>query len=129
MAGESKNPENTVQIQKEIKGRFKPGQSGNPAGKPPGAGLSLLSILKRQLAEGGKADEIVSATIRDALAGDQAARKLVWDRIEGPVRTELTGLDGEALFPAVDLTKLSAAELKAWYELASKAENKLLETD
>lgn len=121
MATASKT-ENTPKKQRGPGKPFKPGQSGNPAGKPPGAGLSLLSILKRQLAEGGKADEIVSATIRDALGGDQAARKLVWDRIEGPVRTELTGLDGEALFPAVDLTKLSAAELKAWYELASKAE-------
>jgi hypothetical protein len=125
MAGES---EESLDNDKKTKPYlFQKGNPGGP-GRPPGS-VSLLTILKDELAKGAVAQELVLDTIRQAKEGSPAALKLVWDRIEGPVRTELTGLDGEALFPAVDLTKLSAAELKAWYELASKAEHKLLEAD
>ena len=68
---------------------FKPGQSGNPAGRPPGS-ISLVSALKKHLKENpDEVKQIVLATIRDAKEGDAQARKLVWDRIDGPVAQQI----------------------------------------
>jgi hypothetical protein len=62
--------------------QFQPGQSGNPHGRPKGT-VSLTNLLRKKLLEGTCAQDVIDATIRDALAGDAAARKLVWERMEG----------------------------------------------
>lgn len=70
--------------------RFKPGQSGNPGGRPKGS-VSLTTLLRRALAEkstpkGKKtvAEMIVDALLESARAGDQRAIQYVFDRIDGP---------------------------------------------
>lgn len=72
--------------------RFKPGQSGNPGGRP--KGRSLTSILRElldrneirgfQLKEGQTvADALVEAMVAEAIKGNAAVIKLLYDRIDG----------------------------------------------
>ncbi len=67
---------------------FKPGQSGNPAGRPKKALLS--DALRRQLAiaapgmpERTQAETIAAALIAEAIAGNVQAIREVGDRTEG----------------------------------------------
>ena len=82
---------------------FQPGQSGNPSGRPKGA-VSLVHLLRAKLAEVPEgqrktyAQGIVDSTIKDALAGDSAARKLVWSYIEGDPKQHIdVTTNGESL--------------------------------
>ena len=68
---------------------WQPGQSGNPAGLPPGT-VSLRAIMRVKLAELAPgedrrtvAEKLVDSTLLDALAGDPAARRLIWEYLEG----------------------------------------------
>lgn len=75
-------------VENLIPHQFKPGQSGNPSGRPKGT-LSLSNLLRKQLeevvAEDGRtaADMLVATTVRAALKGDKAARQLAWEYIDG----------------------------------------------
>lgn len=90
--------------------KWKKGQSPNPAGRPKGTGLKDLLLaeikkinhddkLKRTWGE-----LVVSATIRLAIAGNSAALKEVWERIEGRVAQPITGNNGGPI-EFNDLTK------------------------
>jgi hypothetical protein len=91
-----------------IETQFKPGQSGNPAGRPKGT-LSLVSLLKRKLAEYIETTDEKKITYAEALIiemlkkalkdGDVAMIRDIMDRIDGrpTQRTELTGKDGEPI--------------------------------
>ena len=61
------------------KGKFKPGQSGNPAGKKPGT-LSKTTMLAQALLD-GEAEEIMRGVIEDAKRGDGTARRLLVPRL------------------------------------------------
>jgi hypothetical protein len=65
---------------------WKPGQSGNPSGRPKGS-LSLTSILRKELHEGNKrrARELVRALLDKAADGHFQHLHEVIDRIDGPV--------------------------------------------
>jgi len=73
-------PENTGEKQS---GRFKPGRSGNPAGKPPGARNRALAMLDKLGAD--SAADVVQGVIDAAKGGDMAAARAVLDRV-WPVR-------------------------------------------
>ena len=65
-------------------GKFLKGHSGNPAGRPVGSKnkVNILKIsLEESFREGNfeKIGEILNSVVEDALGGDKAARKLVWD--------------------------------------------------
>ena len=70
--------------------RFKPGQSGNPAGRPPGLDFRRL-VEKRAAAEGVPVEAamwaIFVSMLKRARAGDVAAAKLLLDRLCTAVET------------------------------------------
>jgi hypothetical protein len=69
---------------KRVVGRpFQPGQSGNPSGRRKGS-VSPTAALRRALSR-SDADAIARRFIRLAKAGDAAAAKLIFDRIDHPL--------------------------------------------
>jgi len=77
------NPENLKPYQ------FKPGQSGNPKGRPPG-NVSITALIKQRLAahDFAKARELADELIGKATSGDvDSLRALIHiiDRVEGSV--------------------------------------------
>jgi hypothetical protein len=73
------------------RGRFRPGQSGNPAGKKLGT-LNRATLLGRWLAE-ADADRIAQAVIRRALEGDTIAARFVLARVDAKPRGRPVRLD------------------------------------
>ena len=69
--------------EKQANGRFQPGQSGNPAGKPRGA-RARATILAEKLMLADE-QEIVASVIQAARSGDMTAARLVLERI-APIR-------------------------------------------
>jgi len=76
--------------------RWKPGQSGNPKGRPP-KNLSITSLVKEKLEQEGpegktNAELIADAIIELAVSGDLSAIKELLDRTDGKVidRTDHT---------------------------------------
>ena len=63
-------------------GRWKPGQSGNPAGKPAGAG----SVGKLRAAIADRVPDILAAMVEQALAGDVQAARLLLERTIAPLK-------------------------------------------
>lgn len=62
------------------RGRFAPGTSGNPNGRP----KSETAALRQALADG--ADDVVTAVLKAAKAGDMQAAKIVLDRLVPPIK-------------------------------------------
>ena len=98
---------------------WKPGQSGNPAGKARGRSVtSRLRDLLDAVELGGKpipngkqvADLLAEVIVKNALKGDHRFVATVLDRAEGKVvdKTEITGKDGGP----IDLTDARAALMR-----------------
>ena len=73
-----------------VEHQFKPGQSGNPRGRPKGS-LSLSTLLREALSEndGERAKRIIDAMITCAEKGDIRHIKELLDRIDGKVADNL----------------------------------------
>jgi hypothetical protein len=74
--------------------RWKPGQSGNPKGRPKGASvveplLRKLSLDPNEYGEGLSARELAAKLYEKALEGDMKALSIVLDRVDGPVQQHL----------------------------------------
>jgi hypothetical protein len=76
------SPENTARKQKPQ--AFKPGQSGNPQGRPQGSRNKTTLALEALL--DGEAEAITRKAVEMALMGDATAMRLVMDRIMPPRR-------------------------------------------
>ena len=77
--------ENT-RIERDEAGRFLPGVSGNPKGKPK---TSLIAAVKAKLrANPELLNELADAVIREAKGNAQYAKEL-WNRLDGPVATKI----------------------------------------
>lgn len=63
-------------------GQWKPGQSGNPAGRPPGTGA--VALLRASIAEYIPA--IVGKLVEQAKGGDVAAARLLLERVLPPMK-------------------------------------------
>lgn len=70
---------------------WKPGQSGNPAGKAPGTRNRATMMVLALMEEG--AEEVAGAIVNAAKAGDLGAAKLVLERLAPPVRERAIALD------------------------------------
>jgi hypothetical protein len=67
---------------KKKRGSWKPGQSGNPAGRPPGAG----EVSKLRAAIGERVPELLTAMMDKALEGDVGAARLLLERAIAPLK-------------------------------------------
>lgn len=78
--------------------RFKPGQSGNPAGRPKGA-VNRATKMRQEIEKSG--NKLVAQLIRQALEGDPASLKLCIDRLLPPIKAQAEpvrfDLDGDTL--------------------------------
>lgn len=92
-------------------GRFRPGQSGNPAGKPRGARHKTTLLAEKLMA--GDAEEVVKAVVAKAKGGDMQAARIVLDRICPPRRDSPVNLHLPAIESTADAGKLMAALLAA----------------
>ncbi|WP_153109945.1 DUF5681 domain-containing protein [Propionivibrio limicola] len=70
---------------------WKPGQSGNPKGKPAGTRNKATTMLLTLMENGAK--EITEAVIEAAKAGDLSAARLVLDRLCPPARERPISLE------------------------------------
>ena len=67
---------------KKRPGRWKPGESGNPAGKPSGSG----ELQKLRAAIGEHVPEIINQLVTAARGGDIQAARLILERVLTPVK-------------------------------------------
>jgi len=84
--------------------RFKTGQSGNPAGRPPDRLRKRIEAEMEKIAssEPGEArtklELLAENIVTDALRGDSQSRKLLIERLYPMLnRHEIAGADGEAI--------------------------------
>ena len=66
------------------KNKWKKGQSGNPKGRPK-KGETLTDLLREKLSK----EEFIEKEIDLAMQGDPAARKQIWERLDGKVKEQL----------------------------------------
>lgn len=67
---------------KKKRGSWKPGQSGNPAGRPPG--LGEVAKLRASISE--RVPELLTALMERALDGDVGAARLLLERAIAPLK-------------------------------------------
>jgi hypothetical protein len=90
---------------------FKPGQSGNPAGRPKGSRNKALLALQALL--DGEADEIGRKAVEMAKTGDTAAMRLVMERLLPPRKDRPIMFTLPKLETAADAVKATAALVEA----------------
>lgn len=90
---------------------FKPGQSGNPAGKPKGAKNHATRALL-QLME-GSAEQITKAVLTAAKGGDMTAAKFVLDRIVPAAKERPLSLHLPTIESPTDIASAQSAILQA----------------
>ena len=91
--------------------RFRKGQSGNPAGRPPGA-RNKATLAAEALLD-GEADALTRKAIEMAKAGDSTAMRLVLDRILAPRKDRPVKFELPPVETASDATKASSALVAA----------------
>ena len=87
-------------------GRFSPGASGNPTGRP----RTESTALRSQLAEHGSA--IAAVVVEAAIGGDLYAAKLILDRISPPLKAQAAPILLDLPGPA-NATSTAAAIIRA----------------
>ncbi len=102
---------------------FKPGQSGNPKGRP--RGRTLLTLVREMLQQNeGKPLEVVAQAYINAMGkGSFQHLKEYIDREEGKVPDRVANADGSNLAGAPDLAKLTTEELTLYRALLIKAKS------
>jgi len=105
-------PVNPLFFQAELEarsadGRFLPGRSGNPGGRPTGSRNQATLLFERLIAE--NTQEVAEALLAKALDGNALALKLCVDRIMPPRRHERADFVLPPLVAAGDAAKALAA--------------------
>jgi hypothetical protein len=96
---------------KQGAGRFKPGESGNPNGRPAGS-RNKVSLAIDELLD-GDAEKLTRKAISMALAGDMTAMRLCLDRLAPPRKDRPVLFDLPPITTTADVVKASAALLQA----------------
>jgi len=104
-----RKPENTEKKQKEH--LFKPGKSGNPAGKPKGT-LNKATMAAQALLD-GEAEALTRKAVELALEGNMAALKLCLERLLPPRKERSVSLNLPAMDSVDALPALTAALMSA----------------
>ena len=89
---------------------WKPGESGNPKGKPKGVRSKATQLTEQMV--GNQAEQIVQRVIDGALAGDAVCLRLCMERLSPPMKDRPVNADLPALRDAVDVLTASAAVLQ-----------------
>lgn len=103
-------PENSKGKQAN-RGRFKKGQSGNPAGKPKGA-TNLTTRAVRELLD-GEAEALTRKAVELALEGDTTALRLCLERVAPPMKDKPIIFDLPEIKSMEDASKAMGALLRA----------------
>ena len=90
--------------------KFRPGQSGNPDGRPKGSRNKTTLMLEKL---GDDIDELLAATKRKALKGDMQAMQILLDRALPVRRPTLPTISVPGLQEAMTLTEKGQAVLNA----------------
>ncbi|HLY45126.1 MAG TPA: DUF5681 domain-containing protein [Stellaceae bacterium] len=101
---------NPLQKQQKRRGRGRPfakGQSGNPAGRPPGSRNQATLLIEKFLI--GEAAALAHKLVDMALDGDAVAMRLCLDRLIAPLRERPLHVDLPPLRSAADLAPAMAA--------------------
>ena len=104
-------PADTGKEQGASRGRFQRGQSGNPAGRRPGARNRTCALALRLM--DADAEPIILALIQAAKGGDVAAIKLVLERVAPLPRNRPVQFDMPPIETAADLGAALGAILRA----------------
>lgn len=91
--------------------RFKPGQSGNPAGKPPGSRNKVTRAVEALLE--GQHEALTKTAIDKALQGDTVALRLCLDRIAPPRKDAPVSFTLPPIKTAADTVTASSSLLEA----------------
>lgn len=90
---------------------FKPGQSGNPAGKPKGARHKATLAIEALLE--GEAEELTRKAIEMAKGGDMQALRLCMDRLAPPRKDRSVTFELPPIDAVDDLPKATRAIMAA----------------
>jgi hypothetical protein len=93
------------------RGRFKPGHSGNPAGRPKGSRHRTTVAIEALL--DGEGEAITRKAIEAAKAGDMVAIRLVLDRICPPRKTRPINIELPPIQDAGGVAEAQQAVLRA----------------
>jgi hypothetical protein len=91
--------------------RFKPGRSGNPAGRPKGS-RNVTTVALETLLD-GQAEALTKKAVELALDGDMAALRLCMDRILPPRKDRPVTFNLPAIKSAGDAAAVTSAVLTA----------------
>jgi hypothetical protein len=95
------------QVERTAEGHFVKGQSGNPAGKPPGCRNHATRIAETLLE--GEVAALTRKAVALALDGDVGAMRLCFDRIIAPRRGRHVQLDLPPITKVADIADAMAA--------------------
>ncbi|MBS1189671.1 MAG: hypothetical protein H6R10_1463 [Rhodocyclaceae bacterium] len=94
-----------------LKRGWKPGQSGNPAGRPKGSRNRTTLVALAAMEQG--AEEIARMLVEAALGGDISAARFVLDRLCPPMRDRPISIDLPDTRSAEGISKAQQAVLEA----------------
>jgi hypothetical protein len=101
-----------VNTERKQRGRqFKPGQSGNPSGKPKGA-RNKATLLALELLQ-GEASALTRKAIEEALNGNMIALRICLERLISPAKERPFNIDIPTVSDSAGLVNISAAILSA----------------
>jgi Family of unknown function (DUF5681) len=104
---------------------FKPGQDGNPGGRPKGS-CSVTAIIRQLLTDEEAATKLAKAVLSQAARGNAAAIKQVLDRTDGPVQQKVEFvIESAAVVDAFFATAASRMNETDYFKFVAEVKAKL----